>query len=211
MLSDNLENKLDLLFVLKDLFEKDNFANIYRDFLSNELKQLKNDEIPESYKKIVERNIILEKKENLGKIKYDDKILHRSKLLKVFTEDLVDKEKINKDFLKIYKKISKNRKYFFSIKDIIILESLSEEGIEMPKDLDFQGLTKNLTIPNNISSLVDRGEIGLLMFKLVEIIGSDDIENLDPETLYFIINVLNKGKIKKVRNQILNLTLPLRV
>ena len=89
------------------------------------LKQLKNDEIPESYKKIVERNIILEKKENLGKIKYDDKILHRSKLLKVFTEDLVDKEKINKDFLKIYKKISKNRKYFFSIKDIIILESLS--------------------------------------------------------------------------------------
>ena len=211
LLSDNLENKLDLLFVLKDLFEKDNFANIYRDFLSNELKQLKNDEIPESYKKIVERNIILEKKENLGKIKYDDKILHRSKLLKVFTEDLVDKEKINKDFLKIYKKISKNRKYFFSIKDIIILESLSEEGIEMPKDLDFQGLTKNLTIPNNISSLVDRGEIGLLMFKLVEIIGSDDIENLDPETLYFIINVLNKGKIKKVRNQILNLTLPLRV
>ena len=211
LLSDNLENKLNLLFVLKDLFEKDNFANIYRDFLSNELKQLKNDEIPESYKKIVERNIILEKKENLGKIKYDDKILHRSKLLKVFTEDLVDKEKINKDFLKIYKKISKNRKYFFSIKDIIILESLSEEGIEMPKDLDFQGLTKNLTIPNNISSLVDRGEIGLLMFKLVEIIGSDDIENLDPETLYFIINVLNKGKIKKVRNQILNLTLPLRV
>ncbi len=211
LLSDNLENKLDLLFVLKDLFEKDNFANIYRDFLSNELKQLKNDEIPESYKKIVERNIILEKKENLGKIKYDDKILHRSKLLKVFTEDLVDKEKTNKDFVKIYKKISKNRKYFFSIKDIIILESLSEEGIEMPKDLDFQGLTKNLTIPNNISSLVDRGEIGLLMFKLVEIIGSDDIENLDPETLYFIINVLNKGKIKKVRNQILNLTLPLRV
>ncbi len=211
LLSDNLENKLNLLFVLKDLFEKDNFANIYRDFLSNELKQLKNDEIPESFKKIVERNIIVEKKENLGKIKYDDKILHRSKLLKVFTEDLVDKEKINKDFLKIYKKISKNRKYFFSIKDIIILESLSEEGIEMPKDLDFQGLTKNLTIPNNISSLVDRGEIGLLMFKLVEIIGSDDIENLDPETLYFIINVLNKGKIKKVRNQILNLTLPLRV
>ena len=51
LLSDNLENKLNLLFVLKDLFEKDNFANIYRDFLSNELKQLKNDEIPESYKK----------------------------------------------------------------------------------------------------------------------------------------------------------------
>ena len=72
-------------------------------------------------------------------------------------------------------------------------------------------LSKNLTIPENINSLVDRGEIGLLMFKLVEIIGSDDVENLDPETLYFIVNLLNKGKIKRVRNQILNLTLPLRV
>ena len=49
------------------------------------------------------------------------------------------------------------------------------------------------------------------MLKLVEIIGSDELQNLDPETLYFIVNLLNKAKIKKVRNQILNLTLPLRV
>jgi hypothetical protein len=68
-----------------------------------------------------------------------------------------------------------------------------------------------LTIPQNINLLVENNEIGLLMLKLVEIIGSDDIQNLDPETLYFIVNILNKAKIKKVRNQILNLTLPLRV
>ena len=81
----------------------------------------------------------------------------------------------------------------------------------MPKDLDIKKLSKNLTIPSNINSLVEKGEIGMLMLKLVEIIGSDDIENLDPETLYFIVNVLNSAKIKKVRNQILNLALPLRV
>ena len=40
---------------------------------------------------------------------------------------------------------------------------------------------------------------------------SDEIKNLDPETLYFITNLLNQAKIKKVRNQILNLSLPLRV
>ena len=62
-----------------------------------------------------------------------------------------------------------------------------------------------------MGALVQNGEIGLFMLKLVEIIGSDEIKNLDPETLYFINNLLNKGKIKKVRNQILNLTLPLRV
>ena len=211
LLSDNLENKLSLLFLLKDLFEKDKLQNVYSEYLSNTLKKMDPGDIPDEFKKIVKRNIILEKREDLGKIKYDDKILHRSKAIKIFTEEDFSKEKINKDFIKIYKKISKNKKYFFSIKDVILLETLSSDGIKMPKDLDIQGLSKNLTIPSNINSLVEKGEIGMLMLKLVEIIGSDDVENLDPETLYFIVNVLNKAEIKKVRNQILNLALPLRV
>ena len=211
LLSDNLKNKLDLLFLLEKLFKKDGLQDIYSEFLSNNLKEISSEDIPEEYLKIVEKNIIIEKSDELGKIKYDDKILHRSKVLKVFTEQEANKDKINKDLDKIYKKIKKNRKYFFSIKDVILLESLSSDGIKLPKDLNIEELSKNLTVPSNINSLVDNGEIGMLMFKLVEIIGSDDIENLDPETLYFIINVLNKAQIKKVRNQILNLTLPLRV
>ena len=92
-----------------------------------------------------------------------------------------------------------------------MLETLSSDGLKIPKELDINKLSENLTIPANINLLVENNEIGLLMLKLVEIIGSDDIQNLDPETLYFIVNILNKAKIKKVRNQILNLTLPLRV
>ena len=210
LLSDNLESKLNLLFLLKELFEKDKLGNIYVEYLSNTLKEINSDDVPENFEKVVQRNIILEKNNELGKIKYDDKVLHRSKLIKIFTEEQSNKEKINKDFVKIYKKISKNRKYFYSIKDVILLETLNSDGIEMPKDLNIQALSKDLTIPTNIDSLVDNGEIGMLMFKLVEIIGSDDVENLDPETLYFIVNLLNKAKIKKIRNQILNLTLPLR-
>ena len=211
LLSDNIDNKLDLLFLLKNLFEKDKLKNIYTEFLSNSLKKIDSNEIPTEFKKIVERNIIIEKKADIGKIKYDDKILHRSKVIKIFTEDNVNREKLEKDFIKIYKKISKNKKYFFSIKDVILLETLSSDGFEMPKDLNINQLTNNLTIPGNIKTLVEKGETGMLMLKLVEIIGSDEIENLDPETLYFIVNVLNKAKIKKTRNQILNLTLPLRV
>ncbi len=211
LLSDNLENKINLLFLLKELFKKDKLDNVYNEYLSDTLKAIDANDIPDEFKKIVERNIILEKNKELGKLKYDDKILHRSRVIKIFTEEDVDREKINKDFVKIYKKISKNKKYFFSIKDVILLETLSSDGIEMPKDLVIEELSKNLTIPSNINTLVEKGEIGMLMFKLVEIIGSDDIENLDPETLYFIVNILNKAKIKKVRNQILNLTLPLRV
>ncbi len=211
LLSDNLENKLNLLFLLKEMFEKDKLTNVYRDYLSDTLKKIDPEKIPGELKKTVEMNIILEKEEDIGKIKYDDKILHRSKVIRIFTEDDSNKEKINKDFVKIYKKISKNKKYFFSIKDVILLETLSSDGIAMPKDLNINDLSKNLTVPSNIKLLVNNGEIGMLMFKLVEIIGSDDIENLDPETLYFIVSLLNQAKIKKVRNQILNLTLPLRV
>ena len=211
LLSDNLENKLNLLFLLKELFEKDKLKNVYSEYLSNTLKNIDPNEIPEEFNKIVNRNIILEKNNDLGKIKYDDKVLHRSKVIKLFSGENINEDKINKDFIKIYKKISKNKKYFFSIKDVMLLESLFSDGIEMPKDLNIKELSKDLTIPKNINLLVEKGEIGMLMFKLVEIIGSDDVENLDPETLYFIVNVLNKANIKKVRNQILYLTLPLRV
>ena len=211
LLSDNLENRLSLLFLLKDLFEKDNLNNIFKENLSDTLKDIDSDDIPDQFKKVVEKNIILEKINRPGKIKYDDKILHRSKVVKIFTEEKQNREKINKDFLSIYKKVKKNKKYFFSIKDVILIEALYSEGFKMPKEFDIQELSENLTVPSNLVSLVEREEIGILMLKLVEIIGSDEIKNLDPETLYFIVNLLNKAKIKKIRNEILNLTLPLRV
>ena len=211
LLSDNLENKLNLLFLLKDLFEKDKLSNIFKKNLSDTLKSIETDDIPDQLKKVVEKNIILEKINKPGKIKYDDKVLHRSKVLKIFTEKNPNKEKINKDFLSIYKKARKNKKYFFSIKDIILIETLYSEGFTMPKELDIKGLSKDLTVPSNLNSLVERDEIGILMLKLVEIIGSDEVKDLDPETLYFIAYLLNKAKIKKIRNEILNLTLPLRV
>ncbi len=211
LLSDNTENKLNLLFLLKDLFEEDKLINIYTKHLSDILKTMDSKDIPDNFVKIVKRNIISKDVSVLGKIKYDDKVLHRSKVIKIFTEKNPNKKKIKKDFSNVYKKIKRNKRYFFSIKDVILLEILSSDGLEIPKELDINKLSEKLTIPENINLLVKNNEIGLLMLKLVEIIGSDNIKNLDPETLYFIVNILNKAKIKKIRNQILNLTLPLRV
>ena len=56
--------------------------------------------IPENYLEVVNQNIINEKEYRLGKIKYDDKILHRSKVLKFYTEKTENK-KIQKDLNKI--------------------------------------------------------------------------------------------------------------
>ena len=46
------------------------------------------DKISNSYKEVVQNNIVEEKDFNLGKIKFDDKILHRSRLLRYFNEEI---------------------------------------------------------------------------------------------------------------------------
>ena len=69
------------------MFKKDDLSNIYVKFLSDKLKEIKFDDIPVSYQEGVQINIISEEEFILGKVKYDDKILHRSILIKYFTED----------------------------------------------------------------------------------------------------------------------------
>ena len=44
-----------------------------------------------------------------------------------------------------------------------------------------------------------------------EIIGEDNINDLDPETVYFLNRILNDLNLKKIRNSILNEALPARV
>ena len=39
----------------------------------------------------------------------------------------------------------------------------------------------------------------------------DEVNNLDPETIYFITNLLNKLNLKEFRNEILSTALPLRI
>ena len=53
--------------------------------------------------------------------------------------------------------------------------------------------------------------IGLVMLKIVEIIGEDNISDLDPETIYFLNKILNELNLKKIRNNILSEALPVRI
>ncbi len=209
LLSDNEENKIKLLFLLKDLFQKDKLSNIFIEFLSDRLKEIDLNDVSDSYKEVVQKNIITKEELTLGKIKYDDKILHRSRLLKYINNE-VDQKKAQKDFIKIYKKIKKNRKYFFSAKDLALVESLAEDGFEIPKELDYQEISKKYNIPSNLLSLGKSKQSAFLTLKLVEIIGEDEAHNLDPETIYFIIHLLNKNNLKKIRNEILISALPQR-
>jgi len=209
LLSDNDENKIKLLILLKDLFQKDKLSNIFVEFLSDRLKEINLDNVSESYKETVQNNIITKEELRLGKIKFDDKILHRSRLLRYFNNE-IDQKKAQKDFIKIYKKIKKNRKYFFSAKDLALVESLARDGFEIPKELDYQEISKKYNIPSNLLELGKSKQSAFLTLKLVEIIGEDEAHNLDPETIYFITHLLNQNNLKKIRNEILISALPQR-
>ena len=211
LLSDDTQNKLDLLFLLKDLFKKDNLSNLYTEFLSDRLKEFEKKEIPENYLNIVERNIVSNKSLNQQKIKFDDKTLHRSKLIRYFYEKDYPVKKTQKELDSIYKKIKRNRNYFYSAKDVAVLESLESDGIIIPKEINHKGLSENYNIPESLNDLAEKGEKGYLALKIVEIIGEDEVNNLDPETIYFITNLLNKLNLTEFRNEILSTALPLRI
>jgi len=210
LLSDNIEKKLNLIFLLKDLFDKDKLTNVYSKELARILRNIDPNQIPESYEEIVEVSIEADFKDK-KKIKFDNDILHRSKVIKHFLEDNNKINKTEKDFKSVYKKIKRNKKYFISIKDIIVLESLVVDGMSLPNDLNFDELSSQLTVPKNLQDLVSKNQMGLVMLKIIEIIGEDDISNLDPETIYFLNKILNELNLKKIRNDILSEALPVRV
>ncbi len=208
LLSDQVERKINLAFLLKDLFKKDKIFNVYVTELSRILKSINLDEIPKDYIELVEENL---EQKSISKVKFNNDILHRSKVIKHFLENNEKISRTEKDLKLVYKKIKKNKKYFISIKDIVVLESLKADGVSLPKDLNYTELSSELTIPQNLEELADQNQLGLVMLKIVEIIGEDEIKNLDPETVYFINKILNKLNLKKIRNNILSEALPSRV
>ena len=58
--------------------------------------------------------------------------------------------------------------------------------------------------------LANQNQIGLVMLKIVEIIGEDKVSDLDPETIYFLTKILNELNLKKIRNNILSTALLVR-
>ena len=47
--------------------------------------------------------------------------------------------------------------------------------------------------------------------RIIEVIGPDKIENIDEDTVYFIINTLNQLNVDLIRNKLLLKVLPLKV
>ena len=209
LLSEDNESKMEYLFLLEELFKKENLQNIYSKFLSDKIQEIGIENISERYQEIAQSRIIRDDEFALGKVKYNDKILHQSKILKYYFENENEK-KVQKDIDKIFKKISKNRKYFYSAKDLALIDSLINDGFSLPSNFDYKNLAEKFDIPKNLLKLIENKQNAFLALKIVEIIGEDEPNELDPETIYFITNLLNKMNLKQIRNLVFNTALPLR-
>ena len=210
LLSEDNDSKIEYLLLLEALFKNENLSGVYSTFLSEEIKDIGIDNISERFQETAKK-LIINENEFLGKIKYNDKILHQSKIIKYYIENENENEKkIQKDIDKIFKKISKNRKYFYSAKDLALADSLLNDGFILPSNFDYKELSKKFDIQNNLLQLIDNNQNAFLALKIVEIIGEDEPHQLDPETIYFITNLLNRMNLRKIRNLVFNSALPLR-
>ena len=194
------------------IFSSKSIENVFTEELSLILSNIEEEDVSSEHLGFYQVKLNLQtEEEDLTRIKFDNKILHKSKLLKYFIEEDYNVEKLENDLINIYKKIKKDKRYYYSAKDVILLDSLKADGIQLPKKLEKQYLNNQLTIPKGLIDLSDKGQTGLVLLKIIEIIGEDQLKDLDPDTLYFITATLNKLDLKKIRNNIIIKTLPFRV
>ena len=139
----------------------------------------------------------------------NNKIIHQSKLIDYFVKDY-SIDKATKDTNDILKKVKANKNYIFSNKDKIMLDSLIYDGVDIKKK--YANLyERNPNIPTDLQVYINNEDVGMILLRLVEIIGEDNIEDLGTETLYFITTTLNEINLDKLRNDILIKILPLKV
>ena len=116
LLAEENSSKIEYLFLLEELFKKEDLFNVYSKFLSDKIQEIGLADLPERYKEAATEKIVSDEDLLLGKVKYNDKIIHQSKIIKYYVEG-ENKKKIQKDIDKIFKKIYFERKKIYNEAD----------------------------------------------------------------------------------------------
>ena len=209
LLTEEPKLKLELMKILKDIFESEDIGNAFDTELAKFLKKIDETDVPSNFTTFYNQHIKNDEITN-KKIKYNNKILHQSKLVNYFNGDYA-KSKIEEDLDKFLKKIKKDKKYFLSKKDIIFLEALKSDGIEISKKYENLYEINKSEMPRDIQEMINNKETGAALLRIIEVIGPEKIEDIDDDTVYFIINTLNQLNTDLIRNTLLLKILPLKV
>jgi len=209
LITTEIENKLQLMNALKNSFKNDGIENAFNIELKTFLSNIEEDKVPSNFTTFYQNNLDNEKTEQVN-IKINNKILHQSKLINYLKLEKSKKDP-TKDVNDFLKKIKKNKKYFFSKKDIILVEAFKSDGIKILDKYNDLYQINDSEIPSDIQIFVNSGDMATALLRIVEVIGQDNLNNIDEDTLYFIISTLNQLNADPLRNRILFKVLPLKV
>ena len=209
ILTKDTQEILDLSSRLKKSFIDENISNAFNEKLSKILIEIKEEDVPSNYSTFYQKNLDIQNPKKVN-IKINNKIIHQSKLLNYFKKNYEIK-KIEKETNDLMKSIKKKKDYSVSNKDLMLLESLKSDGVKISKKYKNLFEFDQSNVPTDIQLLINNSEIAMVLLRIVEIIGEDDLNELSPDTLYFIISALNQLNIDPIRNNILLKVLPLKV
>jgi hypothetical protein len=209
LITSEIEGKLELMNALKNSFKNDGIENAFDTELRVFLKEIKKEEVSSNYTTFYD-NYIGDEKAELTKIKINNKVLHQSKLINYFKED-VSTKKITDDLNSLLKKVKKDKKYFFSKKDVILVEAFKSDGIKVSDKYKDLYEINELEMPTDIQIFINNGDMAAAMLRIIEVIGQDQLKDIDVDTMYFIISTLNQLNVDPLRNKILLKILPLKV
>jgi len=209
LITTEVENKLQLMNALKNSFRNEGIENAFNLELKIFLKNIEEDNVPSNFTTFYQNNLDDEEKKQAN-IKINNKILHQSKLINYLKLEKPKKDP-TKDINNFLKKIKKNKKYFFSKKDVILVEAFKSDGIKILDKYNNLYQKNDSEIPSDIQIFINSGDMAAALLRIIEVIGQDNLKNIDEDTLSFIISALNQLNADPLRNRILFKVLPLKV
>ena len=172
-------------------------------FEKSKIKNLKIGNIFDDFKHVTDADWIIEAVVERINIKHDIYLISDS-----------TGETIDRIFLALKAQFSNfkynNHQYSFTYKDVLILESLKSDGVKILEKYNNLYEYKS-NISTEINSLIVNGESGMVLLKLVQIIGKNEIENLDEKSLSYVVEIMNELKVINLRNEVLLKVLPLKI
>ena len=207
LLTDDLDKKFLILSKLLKSFNKSNSKKSFDGELSKILQNFNKKDIPSKYLSFYQDNLITNENRK-NKIKFNNEIFHQSKVLNYFLNknSLPKTQKITDDLLS---KMKKDKDYVFNFKDVLLLKSLRSDGIQIQNIKELSQYRSELT--PEIDKMINNKESGMILLKLVEIIGENELAELDSVSLNYIIEIMNRTKLISLRNELLLEILPLKV
>ena len=185
LITTEIESKLQVMNALQNSFRNENIEGAFNLSLSAFLKNIEENKVPSNFTTFYQNNLGNEEIKQTN-IKINNKILHQSKLINYLK---VEKSKSDptKDLNNFLKKIKKDKKYFFSKKDVILVETFKSDGIKILEKYSDIYQINDSEIPSDIQIFINSGD----MAAALNILGFVSLEKEKyPEAKKYFSNAL---------------------